>query len=126
MESITPEEVGMLRNLIVDTEVAVAFVEVLYLVKHTTFQINLGLQNLSSSNCLVTQKFYANSSTTVMQPVILITPVMLNIHLDKIVMQPGKGAHVKGIDSKVQGQLVALVDQFKEKDPGSAAVINCN
>ena len=103
IQSNTLEEAGMLRNPRARTQAVALLIEVLCLVNHTTFHINLGLQTLASSDSQVAQKFYAEPSAKVMQPVILIALVASNAHLDKTVMQPGKGSHVKEIDSKLPG-----------------------
>ena len=50
MQSITPKEAGMLGSPRVDAQVAALLIEILCLVKHIAFYVDLGLQTLASSN----------------------------------------------------------------------------
>ena len=52
--------------------------------------------------------------------------VMSEAHLDKIVVEPIKWAHVKGIESTLLGLLVASVNWYEDNDNGFVAAISCN
>ena len=93
----------MLGSLRVDAQVVASLIEIMCLVKHVAFNVNLGLQTLVSSNSQVAQEFHTNSNATVMQPVILIILVASKVHSDKIVMELSKGVCVKGIDNTLPG-----------------------
>ena len=59
----------------------------------------------------------------IMQPVVLIVVVVTDGHLDKTVMQPGKGVCVKGIDETLPGWLEASAQRSQDFDPHSVAAM---
>ena len=56
---------------------------------------------------------------SVMQPVILIVIVVTSGHLDKIVMQPGKGTYIKEQDKDLPRWLLAAANRSENVEPGS-------
>ena len=54
-----------------------------------------------SSNVLLFKELYEETRNVTMQPVVLVTLVILQGHLDKIVMQPGEENLIKEIDKEL-------------------------
>ena len=103
MQSIMLKESGELGNPRLDTPVAAAFIVLLYTFKCAIFHINLGLQELYSSDHYIVSNFYNKLEGTVVQLVILVILIIFDNHLDKTVMQPGRGIYVKGRDKTLPG-----------------------
>ena len=54
-----------------------------------------------------------------MQPIILIILVITLDYVDKIVILPGKGTFIKGIDTTLQGWLLAAANRSESAESSS-------
>ena len=126
MQSLTPKRTGMLVTPKVDTLGAMALFEALFPVKFAIFLVNQGLHNLCSSNSAALHEMHSDPDAMIMHPVVLIVVVVSEGHFDKTVMQPGKGAHVKGIDETLPGWLEASAQRSQDFDPHSVAAMTRN
>ena len=61
-----------------------------------------------------------------MQLVILIILVILLNYLDKTVMQPGKGTHIKELDKDLPRWLLVAANRYEDTSPRSVAEMICN
>ena len=73
-----------------------AFIELMYSVKYAIFSANEGLQDLGLSDFMLFEDYFEEPDGLVIQPVILIVLIVSTDHIDKTVMQLGKGTHIKG------------------------------
>ena len=89
----------MYGSLRVDTLAAAMLIEQLYPIKYAIFSAQTGLQELGGSNILLFNEYHQQKVSTLMQPIILTILVTTKDHTDKIVMLPGKGTFIKGIDT---------------------------
>ena len=104
-------DVGILDNPRVDTLVAIGFLELMYSVKYAIFSTNEDLQELGSSDLVLFEEYLKEPDGSVMQPVILTVIAITSNHLDKTIIQLGKGTYIKGQDKDLSEWLLAAVNR---------------
>ena len=57
-----------------------------------------------------------------MQPIILMILVITKDHIDKIVMLPGKGTYIKGVNTKLPGWLLVAASRSESPAVPSSVV----
>lgn len=98
VQSLTPERVGCLGSPRIETLTTAAFFEIVFPVKYVICSANEGLHTLMLSDVRLFRECLGEPDGKAMKPVMLVILVISKDHLDKTVVSPGVGAHVKGED----------------------------
>ena len=86
----------------VDTLAVATFIELLCPIKCAIFQVNEGLQLISSSNMSLFETYF-NKEGSFMQPIILTACVVSEDHIGKTAILACKGTFIKGKDTMLLG-----------------------
>ena len=102
MQLLTPQSIGILGSTKVETLAAATFYKLHYPVKFAIFTINKDLCTSMLSNMCLFHTFFLEPESKAMQSIVLFVLIASVAHLDKTVVSPRIGAHVKGEDILLQ------------------------
>ena len=102
MQSLTPQSIGILSSVKVETLAASAFCELHYPVKFAIFMVNVGLCTVMLSDMHLFCKFFIEPKNKAMQPIVLYVQIASVAYLDKTGVSSEIGPYVKGEDVLLQ------------------------